>query len=615
LVHIQEVLGGAACDCICPACKEPLIARKGEVVAHHFAHRPQSVCVSGPETALHLAAKQIIAERLTLRLPAVEVDAKGIRKRRAPSKIVKFDSASIEHRLEGVIADVMMTVGGRQLLVEVLVTHECDEEKMARIEALGIAAVEIDLGSVPRDASLATIEAAVVKGGRRRWLFNPLLEETRREHEAAVAERERQRAAKADRAARALADSWLQLAKVERAAATPEQAAVVRQVCAVGLGELLGAPIRGEQLFCVERTVWQAEVVRAAVIDPASVWHHGFGVMVQNLFERLRKKGLLAAPFAKFHGSALLHRTRELEPTFTHPEATLRRYLRHLEEHGVLVEQDEAWRLPETISRQIAARSSKFDRAEDRRVQLRTRAVRVLARAAVTQASFDLEAWCDRTLEGWSGSPDEIAYTGGDPWEALKIAMEALESALGGGADPQDLLALPIAEQLLEAASERDAAAERRRMDALEREIRAGNRRVAAVEARAVEVLGHEADAWLHHAVAALGGASRRDLARESQEKADRLLAELERVLDRKLAAAEEERRRVEHENRARLARGRLRRLADDACGEDWGRVFMQSPFSQLGGYRPMDVCVDDASLERCRALIPARRPGARLSA
>lgn len=38
LLDVTEVSRGAACDCICPCCKVPLIAKHGEAKRWHFAH-------------------------------------------------------------------------------------------------------------------------------------------------------------------------------------------------------------------------------------------------------------------------------------------------------------------------------------------------------------------------------------------------------------------------------------------------------------------------------------------------------------------------------------------------------------------------------------------------
>lgn len=39
LVHIDNVPRGLECDCICPCCREKVLARHGEVRSHGFAHQ------------------------------------------------------------------------------------------------------------------------------------------------------------------------------------------------------------------------------------------------------------------------------------------------------------------------------------------------------------------------------------------------------------------------------------------------------------------------------------------------------------------------------------------------------------------------------------------------
>lgn len=61
LVHIDEVSTGLQCGCICPACKEPLVAKNnGKFRVHHFAHQFESECTGAYETMLHLLAKERI---------------------------------------------------------------------------------------------------------------------------------------------------------------------------------------------------------------------------------------------------------------------------------------------------------------------------------------------------------------------------------------------------------------------------------------------------------------------------------------------------------------------------------------------------------------------------
>src|SRR5689334_2245057 len=42
LVHISEVPRGKACKCMCVSCDAPLVARQGDIRAHHFAHVQQN---------------------------------------------------------------------------------------------------------------------------------------------------------------------------------------------------------------------------------------------------------------------------------------------------------------------------------------------------------------------------------------------------------------------------------------------------------------------------------------------------------------------------------------------------------------------------------------------
>jgi hypothetical protein len=74
IVHISEVEQGLQCECICPACKERLIARKGEQRIDHFAHYNKGNCQEGLESGLHLAAKKILESCQSIVLPPIMID-------------------------------------------------------------------------------------------------------------------------------------------------------------------------------------------------------------------------------------------------------------------------------------------------------------------------------------------------------------------------------------------------------------------------------------------------------------------------------------------------------------------------------------------------------------
>lgn len=74
IVSIDEVQSGKDCGCVCPACGDELIARKGEKRMHHFAHRSNEDCEYGYESSLHLAAKAILSRSEKMVIPPVYVE-------------------------------------------------------------------------------------------------------------------------------------------------------------------------------------------------------------------------------------------------------------------------------------------------------------------------------------------------------------------------------------------------------------------------------------------------------------------------------------------------------------------------------------------------------------
>lgn len=78
IVTVEEVHSGRACGALCPACLGPLVARKGEILAHHFAHDShqtgpggKSPCTRGYATAIRQMAAQLLAGSDKLSLPSL----------------------------------------------------------------------------------------------------------------------------------------------------------------------------------------------------------------------------------------------------------------------------------------------------------------------------------------------------------------------------------------------------------------------------------------------------------------------------------------------------------------------------------------------------------------
>lgn len=153
-VHVAELDAAsrrARAPFTCAACREPLVARLGQVRARHFAHAPGSACpLAHPETALHLEAKErllaLCADAFAGRR-AVRLGARCPRCRREePLDLAAAgDAAEAEAAVGGLRPDVLVTRGGAPALAfEVRVAHAVEAAKEEALAGLGLPALEID---------------------------------------------------------------------------------------------------------------------------------------------------------------------------------------------------------------------------------------------------------------------------------------------------------------------------------------------------------------------------------------------------------------------------------------------------------------------------------------
>ena len=151
-VHISEVVSGEKCGCICPACGEIMIAKKGSKVIHHFAHKSTIECEYGYQTSLHLAAKEIISKSKNICLPALYLTFSG-----SGRKMLLMDAQSVcvfdvilEKRINDIIPDILLKTDIGMIIVEIFVTHEIDDVKKRKIKRLDIPTIEINLSKYDR---------------------------------------------------------------------------------------------------------------------------------------------------------------------------------------------------------------------------------------------------------------------------------------------------------------------------------------------------------------------------------------------------------------------------------------------------------------------------------
>lgn len=176
ITNINDVESGLKCGCICPACKEPLVAKKGKKMMHHFAHHAGHSCEYGYESSLHLAAKGILSRAKRMTLPAVYVSFPDSYKKDEPvcsAKEIEIDKVELEQRFGDVIPDVVVHAGGKQFFVEIYVTHCVNDEKLAKLKKADISTIEIDLSKKTSITSVEELEGLLLGDSEeKKWKYN-----------------------------------------------------------------------------------------------------------------------------------------------------------------------------------------------------------------------------------------------------------------------------------------------------------------------------------------------------------------------------------------------------------------------------------------------------------
>jgi len=180
LYEPTQVENGKACGCVCPACKKPLVAKQNAKTPH-FAHSQDDNCTRGFETAVHLAVKQIIAEKMEVRLPAVVWKTPLPRSKEifkhSVEEIVKLESVFLEQVVDDFIPDIIVVSNGTTYLVEITVTHFIDEVKQQKINNKKIQTIEIDVSSLKNGFTFAELGKAIFtnKNYKAEWKYHPTL--------------------------------------------------------------------------------------------------------------------------------------------------------------------------------------------------------------------------------------------------------------------------------------------------------------------------------------------------------------------------------------------------------------------------------------------------------
>jgi len=175
-MHVDVVKNGFKCECVCPSCKERLIAKNGgKIQTHHFAHASGTDCAYGLETSLHYLAKDILSKHKSIFLPVLDV---GNNSNFVVSKagLFHYKEVFLENKISDIIPDVLLRDSqGNEVIVEIKVTHAIDEVKRKKIERLEISTIEIDLSSLLKREEIGEelLKNILINDSPyKKWFFN-----------------------------------------------------------------------------------------------------------------------------------------------------------------------------------------------------------------------------------------------------------------------------------------------------------------------------------------------------------------------------------------------------------------------------------------------------------
>lgn len=182
LVSIDEVDSGLKCCCICPACGQNLVAKKGKIKTHHFSHKSLKECEYAYETSLHLLAKEIFKDAKKFLLPEVRFDGCN-RMLISESKLIDLRTVQLEQYMGNIKPDIIIEdFAGNKYFIEIYVTHAVDEYKLSKISNRHINTIEINLSKVNKMLSYDDLKEILLNNLElKRWVYSTDIEDAKRE--------------------------------------------------------------------------------------------------------------------------------------------------------------------------------------------------------------------------------------------------------------------------------------------------------------------------------------------------------------------------------------------------------------------------------------------------
>lgn len=599
MLHISEVTSGLKCNCTCPGCDEPMIAYKGSSKkAHYFGHRAGSACKGGGETALHRFAKEVLNTALEFTLPPVDLRVDDKSETVINKKAFRFDRAELEKRTSDIIPDVVVYLKDRPLLVEMFVTHKCDDVKIEKIVKLGMSAIEIDLSKVSQKDDLSVWKKAVLHSAPRTWLYNKAVEDAEQRAQA-LADARRAEALEARH--QALAAVAAEIATLRQMPATFQSYSWKNVIEGFDFHAHADVALAGDFLFNGNPGLWKSHVID----------HYVYGMMdtpspeakfeSKNVLSSLHKAGLIKRGIPDVSVDDLPH-VQALAPDFRPVFQVLEAYLNHLVEVRLLERSKGFWIVHKSVQSSYDDANERLWMREERTDEVKTAVTRLLdLLPAEDRKEFDFEGWlhtAQPTLDGASilecinSDHDDFGY----PFYSLLRMLEAMVTGKGEIAD--QLLNLPLVaarnRQIQRARQEAEVAERERERELLE----ARQSRIKTLE----DYVGTwptelSPSNWVIAPDDQLKGRTPRSQAEESDLGLHKAMELARSVYATWQSKADEE---------AKIAswRRRIMAVADQEALAVPAKIWLTTSNPRYGGQRPIEMCTNEAAFsEMCKYL------------
>lgn len=587
LVHISAAERGLKCNCLCPVCGRALVARKGSR-QHSFAHYPEDVqrsCAAAGETLLHRFAKDILArERYILRPAMTTGDELGPLELKPAGKVV-FDRVELEPRQSDVVPDVVCYLGGRRLFVEFKVTHAVDEAKLTKLTGHEASVMEIDLSGY-RDYQLEDLVLVILEEAPRVMLQSEILGRAPQ----LLAHRQQKRLEGLRVKAEPLTRAFSARLPFQDVSGEPWYVEANRH----SVPELLVEHTLGDEPFRIRPDEWRTWVLWQ-LMTAKQGWtarHLAYEMLKINWV----KQGLYDPPqtlceFIRTDG----------KPDFRSATEALDGYLNELKKRELVYS---------TRGNRFFANGRLMRWLEEQRAELNVPDVRLedlqklvgsITRVlpVVDRRDFRFDDWL-RTRASVSKVPVEelLSPEGGyydDLWDGLNQIMRAM-AAFDIDAD-LDFLGLPLGNYFLDKQKKLEQRIHRVEQQALRDSVR----RADKLDAYARSFRNPRAYQWLLRPIEYEG---RMTVPGEHASLSPKAAAEMHRLFDEERKRWDDEERflRIKAESQAAL----LSHVTQAYGSSERANLWTNCHLKEIGMRRPIEYCIDEATLSECLAALPS---------